>query len=230
MRKAHPLTMGQLFLLKGGKGPLFFPTSRSLPRSLVAQATEGLNVEACVQVEPRVQREVGQSSGGKTRKSRSNKGWRAEWSADFPWAEPQHDENGNVSCVNCAICAEIKKRPVLIKNKRDNLMKHSGNRRAKSRFQLGNCVVEVGQIYSTPDCEHAKNDAKWIARGLAARNPAVVRVPVVTREMSKKHLQFVLVFDLLLKGRPMTDYPLFEQLLDFLRVELPHQHWSIDSG
>jgi hypothetical protein len=79
---------------------------------------------------------------------------------------------------------------VLIKNKRDNLMKHAGSRKARARFQLGNRVVEVGKMYSTPDCQHVKNDRKFIARGLAERN-ARVRVrepPVLTREMSKKQL------------------------------------------
>jgi hypothetical protein len=175
----------------------------------------------------------GEGSGGKIRKSRQEgkKCWKSQWSGDFPWAEPQPDENGNVSSVNCAICSEIRGRPVLIKNKRDNLMKHAGYRRARSRFQLGDRVVEVGQIYSTPDCEHGKNDAKWLAKRLAARHTPVVRAPPPpTREMSKKQMQFVLIFDMLLRGRPMTDYPLMFNTLDFLRVELPKMHWCESSG
>jgi hypothetical protein len=173
-------------------------------------------------------------SGGKARSSRheGNKSWKSEWSAVFPWAEPQFDERGDVSCVSCAICSGVRGRPVLIKNKRDNLMKHAGSRRARARFQLGNRVVEVGEMYSTPDCQHVKNDRKFIARGLAERNARVIvrEPPVITREMSKKRLQFVVIMDLLKRGRPMLDYANSFNLFDFLRFDLPKFHWSDDAG
>jgi hypothetical protein len=85
----------------------------------------------------------GSSRKRNSRKS-GNKTWKAEYSSAFPWAEPQFDACGLVMYVKCAVCSEINDRPLLIKNKRDNLMKHCGNRRARTRFQLNEQVVEMG--------------------------------------------------------------------------------------
>jgi hypothetical protein len=169
--------------------------------------------------------------GGK-RKCRfeGNKSWKPEWSVDFPWAEPQFNEHGEVVSVNCYVCSEIRERPMLIKNKRDNLLKHSGSRRAKSRFTLGDQVIQVGQLYNTPDCVHWRNDRKFRARGLARRNQVPPPAPVTSAEMGKKYMQFAIILDLLRRGRPLADYPKLYDLFDFLKFEMPKKHWNPNSA
>jgi hypothetical protein len=79
--------------------------------------------------------QVAVSIGGSKKKNHpdGNKTWKPEWSVEFLWAKPQFDDKRDVSCVRCYICLEVRERPMLIKKKRDNLLKHSGSRRTKSQ-------------------------------------------------------------------------------------------------
>jgi hypothetical protein len=132
--------------------------------------------------------------------------------------------------VKWIVCSAVGGKPIILKNKKDNLRKQEGQRLARSRLDLGTTVVEVGQSYIVPDCRHWKNEKLWVARGLAPTPPVLSRTQG-SRERSRKFTQFVIVMDLLLRGRPMTDYPLTHTLLNFLAVpDLPKKHWALASA
>ena len=53
----------------------------------------------------------------------------------------------------------------------------------------------------------------------------------VEMSWSKKKCQFVVILNMLLIGRPMTDYPSYRDVLSFLECPLiPFKHWSISTG
>jgi hypothetical protein len=147
-----------------------------------------------------------------------NRTWKAENAAEFPWAKPEYSSNGDVCNVSCVVCSAVCGRLRLVKNKRDNLLKHVGMRSKATRN------------YVSPDNEHWQNDKEWIRRGLGSPpKPAPKRI-LSTKERSRKQVQFVVVFDLLQRGRPMTDYPFAHTLLQFLNLDLPRKHWCQNSG
>jgi hypothetical protein len=88
----------------------------------------------------------------------------------------------------------------------------------------------MGDKYTQPDCAHLQNVAKFAARGLDRINDARPPVPVVTRDMSKKFMQFAIVFDLLHRGRPLSEYSKLFNLLDYLKFDMPKRHWSDNSA
>jgi hypothetical protein len=173
------------------------------------------------------------NKGKRKIRERANDGnitWTPANAAEFPWGEPVF-EKGNVHNVKCVVCCGALGRTRLIKNKRDNLVKHIGLRKAKSRMTTATGrVVEVGGTYTSPDNLHWLNDKKWRAQGGGVPAHPVVRRVVNTLERSKKQVQFVIILDLLLRGRPMSDYPLAHTLFQFLNYELPNKHWAMNTG
>jgi hypothetical protein len=130
------------------------------------------NVSAAVTVSTQIAVH-GESSSTKKRKERSEGGkiWKAQWSAEFPWAEPQLDSAGCVMSVKCVVCSEVKERPVNLAHKKDTLMKHCGYRlgksRSTSRSQLGSEQVHPADTSPVPDNVHWKNDEKFMAKLVA---------------------------------------------------------------
>jgi hypothetical protein len=181
----------------------------------------------------------GKSSGKRKKRTRPHDGnttWTPMNMAEFPWGEPVFEEGegedkGKVFNVKCVVCSGALGRTRLIKNKRDNLVKHIGQRKAKTRQTTATgAMLEVGQFYTSPDNLHWINDKIWRASGGGAPKPPAPKRIVNSLERSRKQVQFVLVMDILKRGRPMSDYPLAQTLLQFLNYELPKKHWGENSG
>jgi hypothetical protein len=58
----------------------------------------------------------------------------------------------------------------------------------------------------------------------------MISPPALTPEMLKKQTQFVLIFDLLKRGQPLSDYASTFNVLDYLQFDLPKHHWNVNSG
>ncbi|KAG0553568.1 hypothetical protein KC19_12G021500 [Ceratodon purpureus] len=153
--------------------------------------------------------------------------WQDSWAASFPWAEKHREEGEFVLAVKCVVCTRIEGRLRTLCCKRDNCNKHAGWYKATE--DMPEQGVKCGEYWRDKNNRHYKNEKLF-----AALTKATVLEELNTHvEMnwSKKKCQFVVVLNMLLAGRPMTDYPSYRDVLSYLDCPLvPFKHWSVSSG
>jgi hypothetical protein len=129
--------------------------------------------------------------------------------------------------VNCKVCFAINGKPKLIVPKCDNLEKHMGKRR--TLVNLPKKSIKKGECYWDKSCKHAKNQELFAGR----KSDTVLQMVqnTIVGEGRRKFVQLAMLFHVLSRGRPMTEYEALYELLKYLRTKhLPPKHWSNNSG
>ena len=128
-----------------------------------------------------------------------------EWVAKEPWSEAILAEDGVMHLVRCRPCSVVRGKPVEMAPKWDTISKHAQREIHKK------CML----LY-------------------AARGPMTVAEQIQgysTAKLRKKRVQFATLFQLLSRGRPMTEFESRLELYEFLNVpNLPRKHWADKSG
>ena len=181
------------------------------------------------ELSPQSKKSRKKNKGKKNRKSDpcQSRRWQDSWAASFPWTEKHREEGEVVVAVKCLVCTKIEERLRTLCCKRDNLNKHAGW--CKTDKDLPQMGVKKGEYWRDKNSRHYKNEKLF-----AALNKASVLEQLnlpVEMNWSKKKCQFVVILNMLLIGRPMTDYPSYRDVLSFLDCPLiPFKYWSVSIG
>lgn len=152
------------------------------------------------------------------------------WAAQFPWAEAVQNEDGEAHQVKCIVCSKVEGKDKLLVSKIDGLWKHAGRRKAERDMIFGKKKIKRGEQYFITDCGHVKNEKIYFA-SLGQDTVARQVIQSSTIERRRKVVQFQVLFHLVSRGRPITDYEAMHKLLVQLRVpDLSRKHWSDNSG
>ena len=145
----------------------------------------------------------------------------------FPWADKHCEEGEFVVAVKYLVCTKIDGRLRTLHCKRNNLNKHAGWCRAEK--DMPHIGVKKGELWRNKNIRHYKNEKLF-----AVVNKAIIFEKLnLPMEMSwsKNKCQLVVILNMLLIGRSMSDYPYYHDVLSFLNCPLILlKQWSMSIG
>lgn len=178
------------------------------------------------------------STKDRSRWDLSQRSFQLEWVEKYWFIEPVPNpiDGAPPTECRCKICTEIAKKEKRLQLKIDTIEKHVGKVYKKETIDgveksvvtwktKDNCLlIRNAEIYELHQQLRDKRSAvKGSIEDLIGKATKV--------ENMGKVVQLSVVFYLLSRGRPMTDYPSIPTLLHFLKTQnYPNSHWSVNSG
>jgi len=163
------------------------------------------------------------------------------WVSHFPFIEPLSPivQTGSkvVREAKCLVCSWKQGRDVHLQLKIDTIEKHVGKIYEKKilndketctvRWKTTNKYKHIcySQLYE----KHLEDESSKSER----RGGPISQVfdNAMTKYLQSKVVQLSTIFSIMMRGRPMNDYPEYKKLLSFHEVpNFPNSHWSVSSG
>jgi len=159
-----------------------------------------------------------------------------DWLSSFPFIEEIPSTNEDLREVKCLACSWKSCKVVKFQMKLDTVQKHAG--KVYEKKIVNGKEKSIFRWKSLEECRHSQcveEYKKYLInkKKLEASGGTIISQFEKTMERSllSKTIQLSIVFHILSKGRPMTDYPDQMKFLSFLHVpNFPSSHWSVTSG
>ncbi|KAH9323967.1 hypothetical protein KI387_043908 [Taxus chinensis] len=190
--------------------------------------------------------DIAQNSTQKSKALKTNKNmwtigrtYKFDWAAKFPFIEPVQSSNSEeIPCeCTCTICTWKLGKQQKMQLKLDTIEKHCGKQYLTVTGADGQ-KIKTHRWKTEKECMHVRYAAEYEAEQKKHRH-LLEKGGTITSHIGKmketnlhaKFIQFSTLFQILKKGRAMSDFLDFKVLYQFNgMLNVPQSHWSESSG